>query len=622
MKRVLTSILAVVMIFSVFSCLTVGASAIEDNERYQIKTTGFKNGEITFDIQLAPNQTLTEAMVSIKFDKNAMTVKAAGPAMKTDSSGSKVEAIPGLHASGISYYDDTCFTFAYTTSAEGGYKIGSTAKSIFTITFKANNVGAATNFDFYAGDCYSTKLIQSFKNVSTLNVPEIASTTSGTNSVSFAWNAVTGAKQYKIYKQGAQGLAVIATVGADVTTYEDKNVTPGQTYTYAVSAVDSSNGETSYNTFKVSCKVLQLAAPVVTAKITEQGVKINWSSVSGAAEYKVYRKTYDASTKKWSSGWKRIKTLTGTEYIDGSVKIGTKYKYLVKAVNGNATKNSDSTSELNFKISPKPKATLKATSIQIKWTPVVSAESYRIYRAEYNKSKGKYDSYKKVDTVSGSTKEWTDSNVTSGKKYKYCLKTVKGKVVCDKAQSNYMYFVTKTTAKTDKAKTGVKISWTSVQGATSFKIYRSELKNGAWTKFGHIGTVNSKSKSFVDETVVSGVQYRYKVKAFVNKIGQTSDATAERLYLQAPKTTAAVVADGINVSWTESVGATNYVVYRATYDSSKKKWSGYKKMKTTDATTTTYKDTTAKSGVKYRYCVKAKNGSTVSAYIKSSTVKR
>ena len=45
MKRVLTSILAVVMIFSVFSCLTVGASAIEDNERYQIKTTGFKNGE-------------------------------------------------------------------------------------------------------------------------------------------------------------------------------------------------------------------------------------------------------------------------------------------------------------------------------------------------------------------------------------------------------------------------------------------------------------------------------------------------------------------------------------------------------------------------------------------------
>ena len=31
-------------------------------------------------------------------------------------------------------------------------------------------------------------------------------------------------KQYKIYKQGDSGLAVIATVGADVTKYEDKNV--------------------------------------------------------------------------------------------------------------------------------------------------------------------------------------------------------------------------------------------------------------------------------------------------------------------------------------------------------------------------------------------------------------
>ena len=618
MKRVLTSILAVVMIFSVFSCLTVGASAIEDNERYQIKTTGFKNGEITFDIQLAPNQTLTEAMVSIKFDKNAMTVKAAGPAMKTDSSGSKVEAIPGLHASGISYYDDTCFTFAYTTSAEGGYKIGSTAKSIFTITFKANNVGAATNFDFYAGDCYSTKLIQSFKNVSTLNVPEIASTTSGTNSVSFAWNAVTGAKQYKIYKQGAQGLAVIATVGADVTTYEDKDVTPGQTYTYAVSAVDSSNGETSYNTFKVSCKTLELTAPIVTTSITTSGVKITWGAVSGATEYVVYRRTADNSSSGWSKS-KKIKTTSGTEYVDGGVKLGGKYKYIVKAVNGDKSKKSALTSELTFKISPTPKAYLKSTSLKIKWTPVVSATDYRIYRAEYNETKKKYTSFKKVKTVSGSTKEWTDNNVKSGKKYKYCIKSVNGSVVCDKKVSNALYFITKPTTKLAKAKTGIKVSWSTVNGASKFRVYRSELQNGTWSKFTEIATPAGTAKSYTDTTVVSGVQYKYKVKAVKSSTGQMSAVTSAWLYLQAPSVTAANATDGINVTWAETVGATEYVVYRKTYDANKKKWSGAKKQAT--VTGTTWVDTKAESGTKYIYCVRAKNGSTTSAYLSSKSVK-
>jgi hypothetical protein len=202
MKRILSSILAIVMMVSVFSVLTVTASAAEDASKYQVTTTGFKNGEITFNISLAPNQTIYDAMVSIKFDKTAVAVKTAGPAMTKDSDGNQTEVIDGLHASGLSYYNDSCYTFAYTTSKENGYKIGSTAKSIFTITFKALNSTVAPSFDFYAGDNDSTVLIVSHKNVSQLSVPEIASATSTLNSVVLTWKAVTGAKQYKIYKSG------------------------------------------------------------------------------------------------------------------------------------------------------------------------------------------------------------------------------------------------------------------------------------------------------------------------------------------------------------------------------------------------------------------------------------
>jgi hypothetical protein len=98
-----------------------------------------------------------------------------------------------------------------------------------------------------------------------------------------------------------------------------------------------------------------------------------------------------------------------------------------------------------------------------------------------------------------------------------------------------------------------------------------------------------------------------------------SAVTSAWLYLQAPSVTAANATDGINVTWAETVGATEYVVYRKTYDANKKKWSGAKKQAT--VTGTTWVDTKAESGTEYIYCVRAKNGSTTSAYLSSKSVK-
>jgi len=429
-----------------------------------------------------------------------------------------------------------------------------------------------------------------------------------------------GSKTYKCTVCGTTGTEEVKALGHDYSKEFtiDKPATPTET--------GSKSKHCTRCDAKTDVTVIPktaLKAPVIKTAIKEKGVVITWGAVDGAASYNVYRKVYNTSTKKWDKKWKAVKTgVTATEYVDGSVTLGTQYKYLVKAVNDGATKNSESSDTVTFKISPTPKAYIKSNGIKIKWSPVVSAESYKIYRAEYNESKKKYNSYKKVKTVNGSTKEWTDTKVTSGKKYKYCIKAVKGSVVCSKAQSNSMYFLTKTTVKAAKAKTGVKVSWSAVKGATSFKIYRSELQNGAWTKFSQIGTAKSNVKSFTDTKVVSGVQYKYKVKAIKSKTGQTSSETAAFLYLAAPEVTVAVANDGINVSWSESAGATNYIVYRSTYDAKKKKWSSFKKQTAVSATTTSYKDTKAKSGTKYKYCVKAKNGSAVSAYLTSKSVKR
>jgi hypothetical protein len=54
----------------------------------------------------------------------------------------------------------------------------------------------------------------------------------------------------------------------------------------------------------------------------------------------------------------------------------------------------------------------------------------------------------------------------------------------------------------------IKISWNSVQGATSYEIYRSAKKNG---KYQRIGT--TKKLSFVDKTAAAKKNYYYKVAA-------------------------------------------------------------------------------------------------------------
>ena len=274
---------------------------------------------------------------------------------------------------------------------------------------------------------------------------------------------------------------------------------------------------------------LTLSAPVITSlQVTTGGVKFTWTAVPNAVKYKVYRKTYHPSTGTWDSKWKKINKVEvkGTEYVDGTAKLGTQYMYLIKAVNGKATKNSAASSAITFKISPTPTAYLKSNGIKVKWPEtVVSAESYRIYRADFNEATGKYNSYKKVKTVKGTTKSWTDTTVVSGKKYKYCVKAVRGKVVCDKVQTKSMYFLTKPTAKATKTANGIVVGWNQIQGATSFKIYRANFQNGAWTGYSHIATVGP-TTSYLDSATVPGVQYKYKVKAVKSKTGVTSSATA------------------------------------------------------------------------------------------------
>ena len=76
-------------------------------------------------------------------------------------------------------------------------------------------------------------------------------------------------------------------------------------------------------------------APVLkSASAGTNGITLTWNAVSGATQYRVYRKT-------GSGGWVGLKDVTGTSYTDADVTSGTTYTYTVKAYNGTAWSSFD-----------------------------------------------------------------------------------------------------------------------------------------------------------------------------------------------------------------------------------------------------------------------------------------
>jgi fibronectin type 3 domain-containing protein len=142
-----------------------------------------------------------------------------------------------------------------------------------------------------------------------------------------------------------------------------------------------------------------------------------------------------------------------------------------------------------------------------------------VYRSKYDVNTGKWTSYKWIKTVDAKELSYVDKKATSGEKYKYKVKAFginsKGTT---KATSEIVYLAsTKTTIK--NTETGIKVSWTKVQGAEKYRVYRSEYNasTGKWSSFETLKTVSSKTLSYTDKTVKEGGSYKYRVRAIKGK---------------------------------------------------------------------------------------------------------
>lgn len=147
----------------------------------------------------------------------------------------------------------------------------------------------------------------------------------------------------------------------------------------------------------------------------------------------------------------------------------------------------------------------------------------------------------------------------------------------------------------------LKLTWKKASNAVSYKVYRSEKKNGTYKLL-----AETKKTSYKDTKVVPKKTYYYKVQA-VNKSSEkystvtklkTKPLLAPRMNLESTKK------KQVKISWKKVAGAKKYVVYRADKEKGK-----YKKVAVT--TKISYKDRKRiKSGKTYYYKVCAYHSKT------------
>lgn len=333
-------------------------------------------------------------------------------------------------------------------------------------------------------------------------------------------------------------------------------------------------------------------APVMAASniLSSGKIRLTWDAVEGASIYRIYR----SATR--TGGYTRIKSTSSTAYTDSSADVGDTFYYLVKAVS-----DSGSTSASSNKVSataklPRTTVTLSNVTstgkIKVSWTAVEGAEGYEVYRAT-----SKNGTYKRIKTTTATS--MTNASTTAGKMYYYKVLALAADPAANSALSSarartckLAQPVIKVSAVTATGKN--KISWSAIDGAESYDLYRSTDKS-TWTKI-----QSTTETRLIDNEAVAGTKYYYRLRAISSNSSANSaysSGKSRTTDLAQPVLTLTNEASGrVTIRWEAIDDAVEYKVYRAESEG-----GTYTRVKVTEETA--YTDTTAAAGQTYYYKV-------------------
>ena len=233
-------------------------------------------------------------------------------------------------------------------------------------------------------------------------------------------------------------------------------------------------------------------------------------------------------------------------------------------------------------------------TIQLSWDAVQDAQSYIVERLT---SEGEW-----LELVQTSETTYVATGVKTGKEYTYRVKAVNAEEVSEgvevKATATLQGEVELTI--TPNGANQFDLSWTSVEGATRYIIYRKDGE-GAWKK---VLTLGKDVTSYTSKAMKANT-YQYQVKAArydsVDRVMTNGSNVVEGIVgletMVPTNVKAEVEGTTVTLSWDKVVGMAYYEIYRS------KDGGAYRQIKRTTDTTLT--SSGLKAGSIYQYKIRA-----------------
>lgn len=256
---------------------------------------------------------------------------------------------------------------------------------------------------------------------------------------------------------------------------------------------------------------------------------------------------------------------------------------------------------------------------KLSWEKVVGASGYYIYRKV---DKG---SYKKIGTVkSGLTLTYTDKSPQAGSTNYYRLVAYQaGGTTLKSNEKSVFYLQTPVLGRASASKGSITLTWTPVNGAEGYIIYRKS-GSSAYSEVKRVG--GQSANSCTDTGLAAKTTYVYTVRAYKGGVTSGYDAKGCTATTPAATTTitpkkpslksAVITTSGVKLTWKKAGNAKGYYVYRKTGNG---KYSKIATLKS--AGKVTYTDKKVKNGKTYTYAIKSYHGKKTSGNSNTKKIK-
>lgn len=343
-------------------------------------------------------------------------------------------------------------------------------------------------------------------------------------SVKIYFKQIPDATAYSVqYRASDSNKWITASNNITALNYSVKNLTTGAAYCFRVRAFANGKWQ-DYST--EATKTVQPPKPAkISAAANNNAITLTWAQRKDISGVTIYRSTSKSGNYEQLTN---VPQESGATFTDTNIANNQKYYYKIQRyinvksetyqseISPSASAEYELGEVTNLKVNCDTKSTLK-----VSWSGAQNAQSYTIGYAKAGTNNYKY-------IVTTDTK-YTLRGLKLGSKYvvAVCANNNIGSTAAT-VSSPIKVKLKKTKLKASKKGKKAKLSWSKVNTASGYKIYRATSKNG---KYKLIKTVKgNKTFKYYDKKVYKKTRYYYYVKAYAtkNKKQYYSDNSAKK----------------------------------------------------------------------------------------------